>query len=106
MHNGLWQAVLGEIELSVSRGNFITWFKNTVILRQDADNITIGVPNVFIKQQLEGKYHTLILETLKKNGVKPVHIEYKIHSSNFRPPKPEENIVLLPAAKLPGEKSA
>src|SRR3989339_284892 len=27
----LWQAVLGEIELSLSRANFTTWFKNTFI---------------------------------------------------------------------------
>jgi hypothetical protein len=28
----LWQAVLGEIELTVSRGNFVTWFKNRAII--------------------------------------------------------------------------
>ena len=46
----LWQAVLGEIELSVSRGNYVTWFKNTRLLRHKDDVLTIGVPNVFIKQ--------------------------------------------------------
>jgi chromosomal replication initiation ATPase DnaA len=60
VHNNLWQAVLGEIELSISRGNFITWFKNTTVLRQDDKSITIGVPNVFIKQHIERKYNTLI----------------------------------------------
>ncbi len=25
----IWQAVLGEIEFSLSRANFITWFKDT-----------------------------------------------------------------------------
>ena len=79
--HSLWQAVLGEIELSVSRGNFITWFKNTTLLRQEEDAIVIGVPNVFIKQQLERKYNQLILDTLKKNGATPVKIEYKIHSA-------------------------
>ena len=27
----VWQAVLGEIEVSLSRANFITWFKDTFI---------------------------------------------------------------------------
>ena len=49
----LWQTVLGEIELSVSHGNYITWFKNTTLLKQDEDKVVVGVPNIFIKQQLE-----------------------------------------------------
>ncbi|HET8669707.1 MAG TPA: chromosomal replication initiator protein DnaA, partial [Candidatus Saccharimonadales bacterium] len=46
--------------------------------------VTIGVPNVFIKQQLERKYNQLITDTLRKNGIDPIRIEYKIHSSSFR----------------------
>jgi chromosomal replication initiation ATPase DnaA len=57
VQNSLWQAVLGEIELSVSRGNYMTWFKNTTLLSHKEDAVIIGVPNVFIKQQLEHKYN-------------------------------------------------
>lgn len=77
--DSLWQAVLGEIELSISRGNFITWFKNTALLRLDDESVVIGVPNVFIKEQLERKYSELIVDTLRKNGV-TAKVEYKIHS--------------------------
>ncbi|HET6924779.1 MAG TPA: DnaA N-terminal domain-containing protein, partial [Candidatus Saccharimonadales bacterium] len=80
MGSSLWQAVLGEIELSVSRGNFVTWFKNTRLVQQTDERVVIGVPNVFIKQQLERKYNDLVTETLKKNGVEPEAIEYKIVS--------------------------
>lgn len=66
----LWQTVLGEIELSVSHGNFVTWFKNTQLLKHDKDSLVVGVPNIFIKQQLERKYGDLIAKTLDKNGVK------------------------------------
>jgi len=76
----LWQAVLGEIELSVSRGNYLTWFKNTRLLRYKDGVLTIGVPNVFVKQQLEKKYNDLIAETLTKNQLTPDRIEYKIHN--------------------------
>jgi chromosomal replication initiator protein len=103
----LWQAVLGEIELSVSRGNFITWFKNTTLLHQDEENITIGVPNVFIKQQLERKYNELITETLRKNGAEPIKIEYKIHTAPAKSTvqaqlraEREETIILTPAATI------
>ena len=52
----LWQSVLGDIELSVSRGSFVTWFKNTVLLSVVDGQVTVGVPNIFGKQQLEVKY--------------------------------------------------
>jgi chromosomal replication initiator protein len=80
--DGLWQAVLGEIELSVSHGNFITWFKNTQLVKHDPEIAVIGVPNVFIKQQLERKYTDLICELLKKNGAAPKVIEYKISATS------------------------
>jgi chromosomal replication initiator protein len=82
MHqDALWQAVLGEIELSVSRGNFVTWFKNTQLIRYKDNTVVVGVPNVFVKNQLERKFNELIVEVLAKNGAKPEHVEYKIHTS-------------------------
>ena len=80
MQDSLWQAVLGEIELSVSRASFVTWFKNTRLLRNKGDILVIGVPNVFIKQQLEQKYNQLIVDVLSKNGLSPEKVEYKIHN--------------------------
>ncbi len=102
MQNGLWQAVLGEIELSVSRGNFITWFKNTTLLKQDDNALVVGVPNVFIKQQLERKYNQLICETLEKNGVKTPVVEYKIHAlAGKQKPSNEEAQSLLKTQPIP-----
>lgn len=80
----LWQTVLGEIELSVSHGNFVTWFKNTDLLEHEGDNLVVGVPNIFIKQQLEKKYGDLITKTLGKNGVAVNTIEYKVSAQNDR----------------------
>ena len=85
-NDSLWQAVLGEIELSVSRGNFLTWFKNTELVKSDETTAVIGVPNIFIKQQLERKYNPLIAEVLVKNGVRPKNIEYKISSLSAQKP--------------------
>ncbi|HSX33061.1 MAG TPA: chromosomal replication initiator protein DnaA [Candidatus Saccharimonadales bacterium] len=91
--SNLWQAVLGEIELSVSRGSFVTWFKNTQLLRNDEERVVIGVPNVFIKQQLEGRYNEIVTQTLRKNGAIAPRIEYKIHSG-LTPTRDEEPVVL------------
>ena len=79
-NDSLWQAVLGEIELTVSRGNFMTWFKHTTLLRNKDGVLVVGVPTVFVKNQLERKFNELILDILKKNGVEPLKVEYKIHA--------------------------
>lgn len=89
----LWQAVLGDIEITLSRGNYLTWFKNTQLIKHDADKLVIGVPNVFIKQQLEKKYNDLVIETLLKNGVDVPVVEYKIQSVTRRP-ETDESISL------------
>lgn len=76
----LWQAVLGEIELSVSKATYMTWFKNTELIRHKDDLVVIGVPNVFFKNQLELKYNDLVVKILQKNGLQPVRVEYKVHT--------------------------
>lgn len=104
MSDSLWQAVLGEIELSVSRGSYVTWFKNTQLLRSKDGVVVIGVPNVFIKQQLERKFNQLILDTLKKNGVEPEKVEYKIHSGSALHRRIEDDPVMR-ATETPTKKA-
>ncbi len=90
---GLWPAVLGEIELSLSRGNFLTWFKNTELISGDDKSLVISVQNIFVKQQLEGKYAELIRQTLRKNGLNPETITYKIQAGGPRRPTDEPVIL-------------
>lgn len=61
----LWQSALGEIELNISKANFITWFHDTGILKNKDGLATIGVPNGFSKEWLENKYNKLILRSLR-----------------------------------------
>lgn len=89
----LWQAVLGEIELTISRGNFVTWFKNTQLLQADSSRVVIGVPNIFIKQHLERKYQDTLYEVFEKNGVRPEVMEFKIYSSKA-PSRSSDTVVL------------
>ncbi|MBU2219940.1 chromosomal replication initiator protein DnaA [Patescibacteria group bacterium] len=61
----LWRTALGEVELNISRANFITWFRDTFILKNINGVATIGVPNGFSKEWLENKYNKLILRSLR-----------------------------------------
>ena len=60
----LWQAVLGEIELNLSKANFTTWFKNTYIGSAENGKVVVCVPNAFTQAWLEKKYHGLISKAI------------------------------------------
>ncbi len=93
--DNVWRAVLGEIELTVSHGNFVTWFKTTQLLSVTDDVVVVGAKSFFIKNQLEHKYHSLILEKLRKNGLNPTRVDYKIQASNDTPKKSADEPVIL-----------
>lgn len=74
----LWENALNEIELSISKANFGTWFKNTHIIKQEDGIVQLAVPNAFVRDWLSNKYHKFILKALRdmEEGVRS--IEYII----------------------------
>ncbi|MEK7615451.1 MAG: chromosomal replication initiator protein DnaA [Patescibacteria group bacterium] len=64
--NELWQAVLGELELALSKANFTTWFKQTFITEVREHAIIVGVPNLFTMAWLEKKYSKEIMQSLQE----------------------------------------
>lgn len=64
--NELWQSVLGELELQLSKANFTTWFKQTFISEVREHTIIVGVPNLFTKAWLEKKHCRDILRSLQE----------------------------------------
>jgi chromosomal replication initiator protein len=84
MHHALWQSVLGEIELSISHAAFTTWFKNTELIDNTGDSVTIAVPNIFAKRQFEVKFNDQIKSVLEKNGVSPGRITYTVKTSSAK----------------------
>lgn len=62
----LWQIILGELELSISKASFTTWFTNTSINAIDDSQIIVNVPNIFAKEWLEKKYKKDILNSVQK----------------------------------------
>src|SRR3989338_9878143 len=75
----LWQAILGEIELNLSRANFTTWFKSTFISSKENGRVIICVPNTFTKAWLEKKYHQEIASAFKNVADQDIkEIIYKV----------------------------
>ncbi|MFA6537695.1 MAG: DnaA N-terminal domain-containing protein, partial [Patescibacteria group bacterium] len=61
----LWQSVLGELELDLSKASFTTWLKNTFIIENSAGRVIIGVPNTFSQAWLKQKYHQKIYSIIQ-----------------------------------------
>lgn len=84
MQQALWQSVLGEIELSVSRATYMTWFKNTELLDSSDETVVIAVPNIFAKRQFEVKFDSQVRSILKKNGLEPISVTYTVKTANSK----------------------
>ncbi len=95
----LWDNVLHEVELAVSKANFSTWFRNTHIVKHDEGVVFVGVPNEFAKDWLFNKYHKLILRCLRdlENGVRG--LEYVISKGVVREEPPRA--IFTPTDELP-----
>ncbi|MBW4061648.1 chromosomal replication initiator protein DnaA [Candidatus Saccharibacteria bacterium] len=87
----LWQAALGELEVTLTGPNFKTWFSKTSMLSNEDGNIVIAVPNVMTKQWLETKFSDQIHSTLRKMTNPLRSIEYKIDGTTAANPTPKPN---------------
>lgn len=74
----LWQTVLAEVELGISKANFVTWFKNTKIHSKKDGVVTVSAPNGFTKEWLENKYNKLIFKILRNNSPDVKEINFVI----------------------------
>ncbi len=84
----IWESCLDEIETSLSRANFVTWFKNTSLSRQENGTAYISVPNEFVRDWLNTKYKTAILGHLMNYSEGVRSIEFVI--SKLSNKKPED----------------
>ena len=82
----IWESCLDEIETSLSRPNFVTWFKNTNLSKQENGTAVISVPNEFVRDWLNNKYKTMILGLLMNYASGIRSVEFTISKlSNKKP---------------------
>ena len=96
----LWNSVLHEVELTVSKANFSTWFRNTCVVKQDGGTVFVGVPNEFAKDWLFNKYHKIILRSLRDLGEGVRGLEYVISKGAIKE-EVAPRVLFTPADELP-----
>ena len=62
----IWKGVLGEMEMSLSKASFVTWFKDTKIISKENGQVVISVPNGFVKEWIQNKFNKVIFQCLKQ----------------------------------------
>jgi len=74
----IWEAALGELQLSVTKQNYDTWLKDTVAVSYREDEFLVGANNVFVVEWLQDRLHSLIERTLIKIIGKKVTVKFQV----------------------------
>src|SRR3989344_3724283 len=85
----IWRGVLGEMEVSLSRASFITWFKDTKIVSKENGQIVISVPNGFVKEWVQNKFNKQIFQHLKQIDNNVREINYVVGNPFIKGPDPK-----------------
>lgn len=93
----LWQSVLGEMEVQLSRANFATWLKNSHLVDERDGTLFIILPNNFAKEWVENKYHKNILGIARNfdDSVRKLEFLVSGQKQEIAPRKPRQ-------AEVPG----
>ncbi|MDP3729808.1 MAG: chromosomal replication initiator protein DnaA [bacterium] len=78
--NKLWETALGDIELQISRPNYVTWLKNSTLLDKQEGTALVSLPNNFAKEWVENKYHKIILGALRNIDETTKKVQFTVHS--------------------------
>jgi chromosomal replication initiator protein len=80
----IWDTVLVEIELTISKPNFKTWFRDTYILKTEEGTVYLSVPNNFVQEWLSQKFHNIILKSLRDFSSSFHSLQYVITKEDMR----------------------
>lgn len=83
----VWKSVLAEVEQSIPSEQFSTWFTGAELISTDGGIVTIGVPNVFKRTQLQAKYSDIIKAAFEHNDVAVKELRYDILTREKPKPK-------------------
>ncbi|MEK7611952.1 MAG: chromosomal replication initiator protein DnaA [Patescibacteria group bacterium] len=78
----VWQNALAEIELQISRPNFVTWFTHSQLIEKEAGVALVALPNHFSKEWIENRYYNVILGALRNHDDSTKKIEFIVASHN------------------------
>lgn len=82
----IWKIVLSEMEMSLSKASFVTWFKDTRIVSKESGQVVISVPNGFVKEWIQNKFNKQIFQCLKQTDGNIREINYVVGNPFIKTP--------------------
>jgi len=76
--NNLWESTLLKIEQETTEASFKTWFKDSILLKQEGGVVYIGVATRIMRDWLQDKYYKLILKTLRDINPELRNVEFTV----------------------------
>jgi chromosomal replication initiator protein len=74
----LWDAVLADMQVTLSEMEYGMWFKQTHIEMLNEDSIEVQCPSVYITDMLKKKYLSLIQNSVNRIGKNSFDISFKV----------------------------
>jgi chromosomal replication initiator protein len=102
----VWNSVLGEIELNISKPQFNTWIKNTYPISMDESEIVICVPSAFTRNWLENKFNMTILNSIQKITGSVKKVRYVVQNNQKSNSKSIKSVINLKDQELQSQKEA
>ncbi len=74
----LWETALLKIREETTEASFKTWFKDSILLKEEGGIVYIGVATRIMRDWLQDKYYKLILKTLREINPELRNVEFTV----------------------------
>ena len=86
----LWQAALGDLELSVTVATFDTWLRPTRAIGFDGELLLISTPNAYGKDWIENRLGAEVRRAISRVACRPLDFRVVVSSSGANGSRPAE----------------
>ena len=76
----MWKAVLGDLQVQLTRPSYETWFTGTVGLEYTDHEFVVGAPNAFVAEMLDQRMYSLISRALERVVDRGVEVRFQVMS--------------------------
>ena len=87
----LWEAVLGELQLQMTRATYDTWLRGSRVVDFQDDTLTVYVRHAYAVDWLQNRLLPIIRRTLHRRAGASLGVEFTAQA-----PDAEEHLVLVP----------
>jgi len=78
----IWERALGELQIQVSKANYITWLKNSQGISHQDNSFVVSVPSIFVAEWLSKRLYSLVRKTLANIIGKDIDVQFVVHGQD------------------------